>query len=132
MTKTRGKLHINFFCKITMKKCIVDIHLINLPLLSRNKTKNGTDSVHFDNRRKCLIKVFTFDLMVPLYNKLRFLSFYCAIRFILNLIHPKTTKSFFTRREITDIPHVFMFECIYLSTHSIIPKLHTNDILEMF
>jgi hypothetical protein len=81
-----------------MKECIMDVKLVNEPTTSRSDDKEATKSGELGSWRKGFLIVNAFNLSIALSNKMGFIVFKRAIRFIFNLVNPFTTNGFVARR----------------------------------
>lgn len=81
--------------EITMKKCIVDIYLVDSPIVFDIKSKETFDGGDLYNRAEGFKIVNAFFLCITSYYQSCLVSFNCAIRSLLDLVDPLTRNAFF-------------------------------------
>jgi len=78
-----------------MEEGVVDIKLLNRPVIDRGKSKNNPNSSHFDNWGKCFKVINTFNLRETLCNEMSFIMFHRSIRFALDFINLFAADGFY-------------------------------------
>ncbi|GMQ07576.1 hypothetical protein CsSME_00051714 [Camellia sinensis var. sinensis] len=58
MGKAKGRTYVNLLCEMTIKKSILNIHLIEIPMTNNSNKNQSTDSSHLGNRGKGLFIIY--------------------------------------------------------------------------
>ena len=97
INKARRLSHVNFFRKETMKGCILNINLKNIPVIGNINGSNKTNNGRANNRSKGVMKVNTYFLMIAYNNQSCFVMFQWPV---IIVFYPKNP---FTRHQIVSI-----------------------------
>ena len=57
INKSLRLLNVYIICKRALKKRIIDIKLMNVPILMNNNGKDDANSGRFNNQTKCIMEV---------------------------------------------------------------------------
>ncbi|CAL2268145.1 unnamed protein product [Prunus armeniaca] len=71
-----------------MEECIVDIKLMQIPVVGSDKSKNALNRNHLGSRRKGVMVVKTFSLSVSFGHEMSLIALNSAIRAMLDFIDP--------------------------------------------
>jgi hypothetical protein len=112
-----GLLHVDLLREITVKKCILHVHLMDFPSLSCRNGKLESYGIHLHYWSEGLIIVNTMNLLKAFGNKPGFasvdLSIYCA----LGPVDPYASNKFPPRRKVNQIPSLVLQEGVVLLLH---------------
>jgi hypothetical protein len=117
--KSLGYIHVDLLREITMKKCILHVHLMEFPSLSCHNGKFQSYGIHL---RKGLIIVNTMNLLKGFGDKLGFVSSNLSIHYTLGPVDPSAFDKFPPRRKGNQIPSLFLKEGVVLLLHGRFPK----------
>jgi len=92
--KTGRGLHVDFFLKIGLKICGLNIHLVNFKIVFGGEGENGVEQREFGDWCKGLIKVDTFDLGESLHNDACLVFLYAAVGSTFDAEDPFATYDF--------------------------------------
>lgn len=112
---------INFPRKITMKKSIFDIQLVNWPMLGYINAKNSTNGGKFDNWAKDIVNFKTWKLTKSLSYKVTFVAIKIASAIKLVMIKPTKTNDVSRGRRSNKILIMVGSEDKHLSVHGSFP-----------
>jgi hypothetical protein len=115
-------LHVDILRDITMKKCILYIHLMEFPSLGFRNSKCQSYGIHLLYWRKGLIIVNTMHLLKAFGDKPGFVSVNLSIHYALGPIDPYTFDKFPPRRKGNKIPSLVLMEGVILLLHGGFPK----------
>jgi hypothetical protein len=94
-----GLLHVDLLREITMKKCILHIHLMEFPSLGCHNGKGQSNGIHIRYWSEGLIIVNTMNLLKAFGDKPGFVSPDLSIRYALGPIDPYSSDKFPPRRK---------------------------------
>ena len=118
--KTLGLLYIYFFLQHSIKKGTFHIHLIELEVQVTCNSQEYFDRLQSGNWCKCLIKIYSFYLSVPLTNKSRFVPYHCSMFIRLVLEDPFCTYHIYIFWSRNQFPHIIQNELMEFFMHVII------------
>lgn len=87
-----------------MEKGIVNIHLVEFPILNSCNSEKCSDYDHLSYGSKSFCIVNSFSLMIPKDQDPGFVAFYITIGLVFDLVHPLTSKGFLSLRQIRNFP----------------------------
>ena len=90
--KTQRLLHVDCLFQITMEKGILNIQLLNFPLLSDCNVENCAYGSSPYNRAESLYKISPFLLLISSCNKPGLELIHSSIGIVLHLVNPSTTQ----------------------------------------
>jgi hypothetical protein len=99
MHKSLGLLHVELLRVITLKKCILHVHLMGFPSLGFRNGKGQSNGIHLSYWSEGLIIVNTMNLLKSFGNKPRFVSVNLSINCTLGPIDPCAYDKFPPRRK---------------------------------
>jgi hypothetical protein len=117
-----GLLHVDLLREITMKKCILHVHLMDFPSLGCRNGKCQSYGIHLHYRRKGLTIVNTMNLLKAFGNKPSFVSVDLSIRCTLGLVDPSASDKFPPRSKGNQIPSLVLEEGFVILLHGGFPK----------
>jgi hypothetical protein len=117
-----GFLHADLLREITMKKCILHIHLMDFPSLGCRNGKFQSYGIHLHYWSEGLIIVNTMNLLKAFGDKPGFVSTDLSIHCALDPINPSTSDKFPPRRKGNQIPSMFLEEGVVLLLYGGFPK----------
>ncbi|GMP86718.1 hypothetical protein CsSME_00039393 [Camellia sinensis var. sinensis] len=97
--KAKGRTHVDLLSEMTVKKSILNVHLIEKPMLSSSNKNQGTDNSHLGNRGKCLLIINTVLLRETLGNQTSFVALERTIRMSLDFMDPFTINQILASRQ---------------------------------
>jgi hypothetical protein len=115
-------LHVDLLKEVTMKKCILHVHLMDFPSLGCRNGKCQLYGIHLRYWSEGLIIVNTMNLLKPFGNKPGFVSADMSIRCALGLVYPSASDKFPPRRKGNQIPILVLEEGVVLLLHGGFPK----------
>lgn len=127
-----GLFHIYYFFKSSMKESIFHIQLLKWSFSNCCLGKNHVDSSSFNNGTKCVLKVESFNLIIPFGDKTSFMLIDCSINRQISLEHPFLTNSIhvrFTRYKSSCSIHMQSLNILFYSFY---PVRLTKSVLEIF
>lgn len=71
-----------------MKKSILDIYLVEMPILNNKNSQETIDNDEFGNWSKGLLVIYIISLGEALYNKSSFIMINGTIKVIFNFVYP--------------------------------------------
>lgn len=92
MLKTKGLSHLYFLLKLAIKKHIIYINLLKLPIMSQDKSKNDSNGGWLHNRLESSIKIEAKLSMISISIKLGFILIYNTFRILFHFEHPPTSS----------------------------------------
>jgi hypothetical protein len=122
MHKSLGLLHIDLLKEITMKKCILDIHMMDFPSFVCHNGKCQSYGIHLRYWREGLMIVNTMNLLKDFGDKPCFVSANLSILCALGTIDPYTSDKFPPRRKGNKILSLVLEEGVVLLLHGRFPK----------
>jgi hypothetical protein len=122
MHKSLGLLHIDLLKEITMKKCILHVHMIDFPSLGYHNGKFQSYGIHLRYWRKGLILVNSIYLLKAFGNKPGFIYANMSIYCTLGPVDPYASNKFPPRRKGNQIPSLVLKEGVVLLLHGRFPK----------
>jgi hypothetical protein len=117
-----GLLHADLLRDITMKKCILHVHLMDFPTLGCCNGKGQSNGIHLHYWSECLIIVNTMNLLKSFGNKPRFVSANLSICCTLGPVDPSASNKFPPRRKGNQIRSLVLEEGVVLLLHGGFPK----------
>jgi hypothetical protein len=120
--KSSRLLHVDFLRDITVKKCIIHVHLMDFPSLGFHNGKCQLHGIQFFYWREGLIIVNTMNLLKAFGDKPVFVSIDLSIHCALGLIDPYSYEKFPPRRKGNQIPSLVLEEGGVLLLHGGFPK----------
>jgi hypothetical protein len=117
-----GFLHVDLLKEITVKKCILHIHLMEFPSLGCRNGKCQSYGIHLCYWSKGLIIVNTMNLLKAFSNKPGFVSADLSICYALGPIDLYASDKFPPRRKGNQIPSLVLEEGVVLILHGGFPK----------
>jgi hypothetical protein len=121
-------LHVYLLKEITVKKCILHVHLMGFPSFSCRNGKCQVYGIHLQYWSEGLIIVNTMNLLKAFGNKLGFVSANSSIRCALGPIDPFASDKFPPRRKGNGIPSLVIKEGVVLLLHGGFPKGISNSL----
>jgi len=121
INKTWRLLAVDCLIKMTMKKSILDIQLMNRPMMRGCNTQNCPDCSWFNNRTEYLIIVNAMVLRESLNNPTSFVASKGTIRMTLMLENPLSCHDISTRRPRNKTPSTIVNQDLKLICHSYSP-----------
>jgi len=121
INKTRRLLTIDCLIKMTMKKSILDLQLMNRPMTRGYNTQNYTDYSWFNNRTESLIIVNAMLLRKSPNHPTSFVTSKRTIKMILMLENPLSCHDISTRRPRNKTPSTIVNQGLKLICHSCSP-----------
>jgi hypothetical protein len=115
-------LHVDLLIEITMKKCILHIHLVDFPSFGYRNGKCQSYGIHICYWREGLIIVNTMNLLKAFGNKLGFVFANLSIHYALGSVDPSVSDKFPPRRKGNHIPSLFLKEGVVLLLNGGFPK----------
>jgi hypothetical protein len=126
--KSLGLLHVDLLREITMKKCILHVHMMDFPSLGCRNGKCQSYGIHILYWREGIIIVNTMNLLKAFGNKTVFVSANLSIHYALGLVDPYASNKFPPRRKGNHIPSIVLKEGFVLLMHGRFPKGITNSL----
>jgi len=121
INKTWRLLAVDCLIKMTMKKSILDIQLMNRPMTRGCNTQNCPDCSWFNNRTESLIIVNAMLLRKSPNHPTSFVTSKRTIRMILMLENPLSCHDISTRRPRNKTPSTIVNQGLKLICHSCSP-----------
>jgi hypothetical protein len=115
-------LHVDLLREITVKKCILSVHLMDFPSLGCCNGKGQSYGIHICYWSEGLIIVNTMNLLKAFGNKLVFVSANLSIRCALGPVDPSASDKFPPIRKWNQIPSLVLEEGVVLLLHGGFPK----------
>lgn len=112
-----GLLTIDMLGKVSIKKSIGDIHLINMPATRNRKLENGADRARFDNRWKRLCEVNSSALAKTTDHPASLIALKRAIRAGLMVKDPLAADDVGVRRPGKQYPSAVPLKSVELVLH---------------
>jgi hypothetical protein len=120
--KSLGLLHVDLLREIIVKKCILDVHMMDFTSLGQCNGKFQSYGIHLRYWSEGLIIVNTMNLLKSFGDKPGFVSSNLSIYCALGPISPSTYENFPPRRKGNQIPSLFLEERVVLLLHGGFPK----------
>ncbi|KAL1352145.1 hypothetical protein AAHE18_06G145800 [Arachis hypogaea] len=117
---TRRWFHIDLLFQISIKKCILHVHLNERPFFDRSNGKKSLNICETSNRSKSLFIVNTMLLHTTLSNQSCLIMVNRTIRASFDLVYLSTSHNFLIRR-INQILSVCFFKCLNFFLHCLLP-----------
>jgi hypothetical protein len=117
-----GLLHVDLLGEITVKKCILHVHLMDLPSLGYCNGKGQSNGIHLLYWSESLIIVNTMKLLKAFSDEPGFVSVDLFICCTLGSIDPSSYDKFPPRRKGNQIPSLVLKEGVVLLLHGGFPK----------
>jgi hypothetical protein len=117
-----GLLHVDLLKEITVKKCILHVHLMDFPSLGCLNGKGQSNGIHLRYWSEGLIIVNTMNLLKAFGDKPGFVSVDLSICCALGPIDPSASNKFPSRRKGNQIPILVLEEGVLLLLHGRFPK----------
>ena len=111
-----------------MKKCILHIHLMDLPSLGCHNGKGQSNGIHLHYWSEGLIIVNTMNLLKSFGHKPGFVSTNLSIHYTLGPVDPSASDKFPPRRKGNQIPSLVLKEGVVLLLHGKFPKGISNSL----
>jgi hypothetical protein len=121
-------LHIDLLREITVKKCILHIHLMNFPSLGFCNGKCQSYGIHLHYWSEGLIIINTMHLLKAFGEKPGFVSANLSIRCALGPVDPSISDKFPPRRKGNQIPSLVLEEGVVLLLHGGFLKQISNSL----
>jgi hypothetical protein len=115
-------LHVDILREITVKKCILHIHLMEFPSLGCLNGKGQSNGIHLRYWSKGLIIVNTRNLLKAFGDKPGFVSSNLSIRYTLGHVDPSASDKFPPRRKGNQIQSLVLEEGVVPLLHGGFPK----------
>jgi hypothetical protein len=120
--KSLGLLHVDLLREISMKKCILHVHLMDFPSLGHHNGKCQSYGIHLRYWSEGFIIVNTVHLLKAFGNKPGFVFANLSIHYALGPVDPSTFDKFPPRRKGNQIPSLDLEEGVVLHLHGGFPK----------
>ena len=122
MDKSLGLLHIDLIREITMKKCILHVHLMDFPSLGYRNGKCQSYGIHLRYWSEGLIIVNTMNPLKAFGDKHGFVSTDLSICCARGPVEPSASDKFPPRRKGNQIPSLVHEEGVILLLYGGFPK----------
>jgi hypothetical protein len=119
--KSRRLLHILFFLKNTMDKCVLDIQLTKTPALRNCNRENQVNGRELHNRAERVIIVNAIALLESLSNEASFIPINRTIDFTLDLVDPLAPYEFSAGCRRNKMPRVVAHKSKQFTLHYGLP-----------
>jgi hypothetical protein len=115
-------LHIDLLIEITVKKCIIHVHIMDFTSLGGSNGKLQIYGIHLHYQSEGLIIVNAMHLLKTFGYYLGFVYDNMSICCALGPIDPYTPEKFPSRGKEKYIPSLFLEERVVILLHGILPK----------
>jgi hypothetical protein len=121
-----GLLHVDLVREITLKKCILHIHLMDFPSLGCHNGKCHSYGIHLCYWSEGLIIAHTMNLPKAFGNNPGFVYANLSICCALGFIDPSAFDKFPPKRKGNQIPSLVLEDGVVLLLHGGFPKGYSN------
>ncbi|CAL9009542.1 unnamed protein product, partial [Prunus brigantina] len=111
-----------------MEECIVNIKLMQRPVMGSGKSKNTPNKNHLGNRRKCVVVVKTFSLSVSFGHETSLVALNGAIGAMLYFIDPFASNGLLPGRKRSEGPSPIGFQNCNFKLHGLLPVWIRNSL----
>jgi hypothetical protein len=126
--KSLGLLHLDLLREITMKKCIIHVHLMDFPSLGGHNVKGQLNGIHLRYWSEGLIIINTMNLLKAFGDKPGFVSIDLFISCALGPIDLYSSDKFPPKRKGNQIPSLVLEEGVVLLLHGGFRKGISNNL----
>jgi hypothetical protein len=128
MHKSLGLLHVDLLREITVKKCILHVHLMNFPSLGCRNGKCQSYGIHLRYWSEGLIIVNTMNPLKAFSDKHGFVSANMSIHCALGPLDPSSSANFPPIRKGNPIPSPVLEEGVVLLLHGRFPVAISSNL----
>ena len=109
--------------KLPMQKCIVNIHLMKMPIMHYCQSKQNLNCGHFSHWEESVKVVQFFNLNIALCYKPSLVMFNAPIRCSFNFEYPFVANGYSFWWKVNNLLSLILLMCFDLSLHCLTPAL---------